>query len=152
MQEIIGTALALLIVVIILTTTTWDVTVVEKYNTYQPYTYEQSLVRVRQVRNFPWIDEVTEGQFIVKNTDSQPGSFSLNFTFDNSVDTSTETTTIDILAGEQKAITMDSPLAGESKITLKVIPPNKQIPQQRNVTKKVSGWEYLGQAIFSFLR
>lgn len=152
MGRIIGIALALLIVVIMLTTTTWDVPVVETYYTSQPYTYEQSFVRVNQVRNFPWINEVTQAQYMVKNTDTQKGTFALNFIFDNGTDTATKTTSVDILAGEQKAITMDSPLKGNSEVTLKVIPPNKSIPQQRTVTKKVSGWDYLGRVIFGFLK
>ncbi|MFH1016463.1 MAG: hypothetical protein V1771_05635 [Chloroflexota bacterium] len=149
MGKIVVTGLALLIVAIMWSTTTWDVPVVETYYTSQPYNYEQSFVRVNQVRNFPWINEVTQVQYMVKNTDTQKGTFLLNFIFDNGTDTGTKTSMVDILAGEQKAVSMDSPLNGESKVTLKVVPPNKSFPQQRTVTKKVNGWDYLGRSIFS---
>jgi hypothetical protein len=122
-----------------------DVQETETYFTSEPYTYQQSLVRVNQVRNFPWIHEVTQAQYIIKNTDAQKGSFVLNFRFDNGGQTETKTETVDILAGEEKAVAIDSSLNGESKVTLNVIPPNKSITQQRTVTKKLTGWDYFGR-------
>ena len=50
----------------------------------------------------------------------------------------------------KKAVTEDSPLKGESTVTLNVIPPNKSVPHERTVTKKVNGWNYIGQFVFRF--
>lgn len=127
-----------------------DVQEVETYFTSKPYTYEASFVRVNQVRKFPWIFEVTQAQYIVKNTDLQEGTFGLNFIFDNGADTGTRTEKVTIRASEEKAMTVDSSLKGVSKVTLNVIPPNKSIPQQRTVTKKVNVWNYIGRVVFRF--
>lgn len=149
-RAIIPTVLFVIIAFIMMSTITWEVQEVETYFTYEPYTYEQSLVRVNQTRNFPWIYEATQAQYIVKNTDSQKGMFVLNFIFDNGAETETKTKTVDILAGEKKAVTMDSSLKGESTVTLNVIPPKKSIPQERTVTKKVNAWNYIGRLVFRF--
>lgn len=149
-RAIVTTAVCIVIAAIIMSTVTWEVQEVETYFTHEPYTYEQSLVRVNQIRKFPWIYEVTQAQYIVKNTDAEKGTFVLNFIFDNGAETETKTKTVDILAGEKKAVTIDSSLKGESTATLNVIPPKKSIPQERTVTKKVNGWNYIGRFIFRF--
>lgn len=148
--KIVITAFGIVLFAIIMSTVTWDVQEVETYFTSEPYTYEQSFVRVNQIRKFPWISEVTQAQYIVKNTDVKMGTFGLNFIFDNGTDTETKTKTVDILAGEEKAVTVDSPLKGKSTVTLNVIPPKKSVPQERTVTKKVNGWNYFGRFIFRF--
>jgi len=148
-QTIVGIGLGIFVFSIIMSIP-WEVEEVETYFTYEPYTYEKSLVRVNQIRKFPWIYEVTQAQYIVKNTDAEKGTFDLNFIFDNGAETETKTETVDILAGEEKAITIDSSLKGESTVTLNVIPPKKSIPHERTVTKKVKGWDYIGRVIFSF--
>ena len=84
---------------------------------------------------------------MVKNTDVQDGKFTLNFIFDNETETKTSTEKVDILAGEEKAITADSPLHGKSTVTLNVVPPNKAVSQKRTVTKTVNGWDYAGRFI-----
>lgn len=120
--------------------------VTQTYYSSQPYTFQQSFVRVIQVRNFPWFwREVTQAQYLIRNTDAQGGAFLLNFKFDNGTDVETKSVTVDILAGEEKAVSMDSSLSGESKAALTVVPPNKSIPQQRTVTIKHNGWYYLGR-------
>jgi len=146
-QIIVPIALFLVIAAIIMSTVTWEVEEVETYFTSEPYTYEKSLIRENQVRNFPWINEVTRVQYMVKNTDAHEGTFNLNFIFDNGEETRTRTKTVDILAGEEKAVMIDSPLKGKSTVTLNVIPPNKSIPQERTVTKKVNVFDYLWQLI-----
>lgn len=150
-RGIVILAVCVVIAASILSAPIGEVQETETYFTSEPYTYQQSLVRVNQVRNFPWINEVTQAQYIVKNTDAQKGPFVLNFRFDNGAETETKTKTVDILAGEEKAVTIDSSLKGESKVTLNVIPPKKSIPQQRTVTKKLTGWDYIWRFI-PFLR
>lgn len=146
---IITGGLAIIIFLIMMTTVTWDVQVVEKYTQYQYYDYTQSLIRTNQVRaGFLWLDEVTQAQYLVTNKEAQKGSFSLNFIFDNGTETKTVTKTVTILAGEQKAITENSPISGVSQVSLNVTPPIKAIQAERTVTKKVNGWNYIGNFIF----
>ncbi len=148
-QGIIYTGLAIIIFLIMMTTVTWDIQVVEPYVRYEPYTYTQSLVRTNQVQaGFLWLNNVTQAQYIVTNNDSQKGTFSLNFVFDNGSATQTVTKSVDILGGERKAVVVDSPLSGVSKVNLQVTPPSKAIPSERTVTKKVNGWSYIGNFIF----
>ncbi len=149
-RAIIPTAFGVIIAAIMMSTITWDVQEVETYFTSEPYTYEQSLVRENQIRKFPWFYEVTRAQYIIKNTDVKMGTFDLNFIFDNGTDTETRTETVEIRAGEEKAVTVDSPLKGESKVTLNVIPPKKSIPHERTVTKKVNGWNYVWRFVIRF--
>ena len=134
---------AIIISVILLTVPIIPVEVTEISYTSEPYTYEQSLVRIDQIRKFPWIHEVTRAQYIIKNTDIKKGTFNLNFIFDNEIDTDTSTKSVDILAGEEKAITVDSPLKGESTVTINVIPPKKLIRHESTVTKNVTTWNWL---------
>ena len=148
--KIAMTAFGIVLFAIIMSTVTWDVQEVETYFTSEPYTYEQALIREDQVQKFLWFSEVTRVQYIVKNTDVKMGEFGLNFIFDNGTDIETRTETVAIRAGEEKAVTVDSPLKGVSKVTLNVIPPKKSIPQERTVTKKVNGWNYFGRFIFRF--
>ena len=135
--------IAVIISVILLTVPIIPVEVTEISYTSEPYTYEQSLVRMDQIRKFPWIHEVTRAQYIIKNTDVKKGTFHLNFIFDNDIDTDTSTKSADILAGEEKAITVDSPLKGKSTIILNVIPPMKLIPHESTVTINVTTWNWL---------
>jgi len=137
-------AVILIIVsILLLTVPIVPVEITETTYTSEPYTYEQSLVRTTQIRKFPWINKITRVQYIIKNTDVRKGSFDLNFIFDNEVDTDTITKSVDILAGEEKAVTVDSHLKGESTVTLNVIPPKKLIPQKSTVTKNVTTWNWL---------
>jgi hypothetical protein len=84
---------------------------------------------------------------MVQNTDSQKGTFILNFIFDSGAETETKTKTVDILPGEKKAVTIDSSLKGESMVTLNVIPPKKSTLQERTVTRKVNAWNYIGRLV-----
>jgi len=143
-KAIIGGALGLLIAAIILTTYTWQIDVVENYTTNVPYKYEQQLVRTQQVSEFPWFwNKVTQVQYLVKNLDTKDGTYTLNFRFDNGTNSSTKTTKVKILAGEEKAITMNSPLHGVSTVSLNIVPPNTLDTQQRTVKKTVNAWNYV---------
>lgn len=135
--------LLIIVSIILLTVPIIPVEITTTTYTFEPYTYQQSLIRTTQVRNFPWIKEVTQVQYIIKNTDVRDGSFDLNFVFNNGEDTDTITKSVDILAGEKKAVTVDSPLKGESTVTLNVIPPKKSIPQESTITKNVTTWSWL---------
>jgi len=135
--------LLIIVSIILLTVPIIPVEITTTTYTFEPYTYQQSLIRTTQVRNFPWIKEVTQVQYIIKNTDVRNGSFDLNFVFNNGEDTDTITKSVDILAGEEKAVTVDSPLRGESTVTLNVIPPKKSIPQESTITKNVTTWSWL---------
>ena len=102
-------ALCLIVAVMMITTVTWEVQEVETYLTYEPYSYEKSLVRESQVPKWLFL-EATQAQYMVKNTDSENGKFVLNFTFDNGEKTKTETKEVEILEGVERAVTVDSPL------------------------------------------
>lgn len=135
--------ISIIVSIILLTVPIIPVEITTTTYTFEPYTYQQSLIRTTQVRNFPWIKEVTQFQYIIKNTDVRNGSFDLNFVFDNNEDIDTITKSVDILAGEEKAVTVDSPLRGESTVTLNVIPPKKSIPQESTIIKNVTAWSWL---------
>lgn len=141
-RALAGTAIGMVLFATILSTTTWDVEQNETYISYQPYTYEYSLVRTQQTRPFPWLHEVTQAQYKLRNEDAQEGQFILNVTFDNGVQSGTTTKKANILAGEGIIVTINSPLSGKSAPILNVIPPNKAVPMQRTVTKKVHIWDY----------
>lgn len=150
-QLIISTAIALVVAAIIMTTVTWEIEEVETYYIDEPYSYEQELVREKQVRNFPWVwQKVTQIQYLVKNTDVKDGTFILNFLFDNGSDSKTKTEKVTILSGEEKAVTINSPLSGVSTVSLNVVPPNKLVPQQRTVKKTVNAWYYIPWLKFLF--
>ncbi len=150
-QLIIYTAIALVVAAIIMTTVTWEIEEVETYYTDEPYSYEQELVREKQVRNFPWLwQKVTQIQYLVKNTDVKDGTFILNFLFDNGSDSKTKTEKVTILSGEEKAVTINSPLSGVSTVSLNVVPPNERVPQQRTVKKTVNTWYYIPVLKFLF--
>ena len=147
--RIIGIAIALVFAAVLFTTHTWEIDVTETYYVEEPYSYEQEVVREKQVPNMPWFwQQVTQVQYLVKNTDAKKGSFVLNFLFDDGINSETKTETVIILPGEAKAITINSPLLGVSTVSLNVIPPNKLVPQQRTVKKKVNTWEYLKELGF----
>lgn len=80
----------------------------------------------------------TEVQYLMQNTDTIKGNFTLNFIFNNREDTKTNTRKITIAAGAQEAVTEISPLNGESSVQLNVIPPTKQVPYDVPVKKKVT--------------
>ena len=150
---VIPGAIGLVVALVILSSPLIDVEEVKTDIRYQPYSYEQSLIREsqRQKFMFPWFAEVTQAQYMVKNTDSQNGTFILNFIFDNGVETRTLTQKEDILAGENKAVTVDSPLRGKSTSRLNVIPPTRAIPEQRIIKKKISAWEFLGRSALNYV-
>lgn len=150
---VIPGAIGLVVALIILSSPLIDVEEVKTDIRHQPYSYEQSLIREsqRQKFMFPWFAEVTQAQYMVKNTDSQNGTFILNFIFDNGVETRTLTQKEDILAGENKAVTVDSPLRGKSTSRLNVIPPTRAIPEQRIIKKKISAWEFLGRSALNYV-
>ncbi len=149
--QIISIAAAFVIAAIIMSTITWEIDVVEPYLASEPYHYEQTLVRERQVPNCPWFwQEVTQAQYLVKNTEDRDGTYTLNFLFDNGINSQTKTIKVEIISGEEKAVTINSPLTGVSKISLNVVPPNKSILQQRTVKKRVNVWYYLPGLRFLF--
>ena len=143
-KAIVGTIVGLILAAMLVTTITWEIEVVEPYYTTEPYHYEQTLVRETQVPNFPWFwQEVTQAQYLVKNTEDRNGTYTLNFLFDNGINSETETIKVEIISGEEKAVTINSPLTGVSTISLNVLPPNKSVLQQRTVKKKVNAWNYI---------
>jgi len=143
-KAIVGTIVGLILAAMLVTTITWEIEVVEPYYTIEPYHYEQTLVRETQVPNFPWLwQEVTQAQYLVKNTEDRDGTYALNFLFDNGINSQTKTIKVEIMSGEEKAVTINSPLTGLSTISLNVVPPNKWVPQQRTVKKKVNAWNYI---------
>lgn len=150
---VIPGAIGLVVALIILSSPLIDVEEVKTDIVYQSYSYEQSLIRERQIEKFifPWFAEVTQAQYMVKNTDAQKGTFVFNFIFDNGVETRTLTEKEDILAGENKAVTVDSPLRGKSTSRLNVIPPTRAMPEQRSIKKKVSAWEFLGRSALDYI-
>lgn len=148
-RAILSVVIVLVIAAIVLTTTTWEIEVDEPYYTSEPYNYEQTLVREKQVIRWPWFwQTTTQGQYLVNNNEGIDGIFTLNFLFDNGTNSKTETKKVEILAGEEKAVSIESPLAGVSTISLNVVPPNKSELQYRTVKKKVTTWQYLSGLMF----
>lgn len=139
-QWIVAVALALLIAGIIFSIPIDTVEEVETYYTPEPLTFEKSPEHERQVRRWIFWD-ATEVQYIIKNTDTIDGVFTLNFVFSNEKEVRSRTKKIEILTGAQKVVTEVSPLNGVSKIMLNVIPPNKLIPHERIVSKNVILWD-----------
>ena len=75
--------MTIIVSVILLTVPVIPVEDTEISYTFEPYTFEQSLVREEQIRKFPWIHEVTRAQYLIKNTDINGGIFYINCIFDN---------------------------------------------------------------------
>jgi len=150
-RVIIGTAIALVIAAVVLTTHTWEIEVVETYYAEEPYSYEQELVREKQVTNWPWFwQDCTQVQYLVKNTDVAEGTFNLYFLFDDGINSRTKAKEVTIFPGEKKAVTMNSPLPDVSTVSLNVVPPNKSVAKQRTVKKTVNTWYYLPGLKFLF--
>ena len=151
MRAIVGVALGLVMAAIVLTTVTWPIDVVEPFYTSEPYHYEQILVREKQVTRWPWFWQAkTQAQYLVSNAEDADGTFTLNFLFDDGLNVKTNTLKVEIAAGEGKAVTVNSPFAGRSTISLNVVPPNKSELQYRTVTKMVNAWYYLPGLRFLF--
>lgn len=150
-QAIVSVAVGLVIAVILLSIPIVDIEVEEPYYTSEPYQYEQTLVREKQVIDWPrfW-REVTEAQYLVKNNEDIDGIFTLNFRFDSLTDSKTKTDRVKILAGEGKVVTMKSALAGVSTSSLNVVPPVKSELHYRTVKKMVGTWYYLPGLKFLF--
>jgi hypothetical protein len=147
-QAIIYTAIGLVVAAIILTTITWEIDVQETRYIQEPYTYEEELIREKQVINWPWFwQKATEVQYSVKNTDTDEGTFILNFLFDNGSDSDMETKKVKLMPGEGDVVKVKSPLSAVSKVSIDVTPPFRSVPQLVTVKKKVNGWYY-----FPFLR
>lgn len=150
-QGIVSVAVGLVIGAIVFSIPIHEIEVEESYYTTEPHQYQQTLVRERQVIDWPrfW-RSVTEAQYLIKNTENTDGTFTLNFLFDNGTDTKTKTQRVRILAGEERAVKMKSTLAGQSTISLNVVPPNRSEVQYRSVKKMVSTWYYLPGLKFLF--
>ncbi|MGD0795205.1 MAG: hypothetical protein ABR958_06440 [Dehalococcoidales bacterium] len=143
-QGIIYLALGVVIAGAILSSPIAEEQYTETYYTAEPYNYEQSLVHESQVRTgFLWLKHVTQVQYLITNKEYIQGKFTLSFVFDNGSQTGTVLKEVNISAGEQKAVTANSPLSGKSKYMLTITPPNKSVPHQRPMTKKITGWEAL---------
>ena len=143
----VGLAVFAVIAVAILIVPVHEVEEVETYYTRELLTYEQTFVRESQVKRFcfPWFCDRTEVQYGLRNTDDALGEFHVNFVFDNDTDRDTKTETITIIAGEEVAVAVESPLRGHSEFTVNVIPPTKLVSHERTVTKKVSTLSKLGE-------
>lgn len=150
-RAIIGGAIGLVIAAIILTTYTWEIEVEETRYTKEPFSYEQELIREKQVTNCPWFwQKVTQVQYMVKNTDTGKGTFILNFLFDNGIDSEMKTKKVKLMPGEGDVVKVNSPLSGVSEVSLEVAPPFRSVPQQVTVKKKVNAWYYIPFLRFLF--
>lgn len=150
-RVIIGTAIALVVAAIIMTTVTWEIEVEETHYTEEPYSYEQELIREKQVTNWPWFwQKVTQVQYLIKNTDTNKGTFILNFLFDTGTDSEMKTKKVKLMPGEGDVVKVNSPLSGVSEVSLEVAPPFRSVPQQVTVKKKVNGWYLLPFLRFLF--
>ena len=151
LRAIIGGAVALVVTVMVITTVTWEIEVEETRYVNEPYTSEQELVREKQVTNYPWFwQDVTQVQYLIKNTDVKEGTFTLNCLFDNGIDSEVKTKKVKLLPGEVESVTINSSLSGVSKVSLNVAPPNKSVSRQVTVKKTVNAWYYLPFLRFLF--
>ena len=114
----------------------------------EPYSYESELIQEHQVQNIPlfWM-EVTQVQYQITNTDTNEGTFVLNFLFDDGVNSKTITKKLKLLPNEAGSVTVNSPFFNVSQVSVNVAPLNKSVLQYRTVKKTVNGWYY-----FPFLR
>jgi hypothetical protein len=144
---LVGLAVFTVIAVSVLIAPVHEVEEVETHYTREPLTYEQTFARESQVRRFcfPWFCDKTQVQYGLRNTDDSLGEFPVNFIFDNGSDRATKTETTTIIAGEEVAVTVVSPLKGQSGFTINVIPPAKRVSHEWTVTKKVSTLSKLGE-------
>ena len=122
-----------------------DVIVVEY--TSQPLQYETSHAPDRQVSRWLIFGNATEVQYLVKNTDTVDGTFTLNFVFSNDKETKSVTKKLMILAGVQEAVKEKSPLGGVSSVKLNVIPSYKQVAQQRTISQDITLWDRIGDIL-----
>lgn len=143
MDARIGGAIGLVVTLIILSTPLIPIQEVITHYTPEPYSFEQELVREKQVRPFPWIWEVTQAQYLIKNTDTDDGTFVLNYLFDNGSESKTKTKKVEVLAGEEKSVTINSPLSGNSTVSLNIVPPYRSVAQQEIITKNVNAWHFI---------
>ena len=137
---LIGSAILSVIAVAILLVPVHEVQEVETYDAREPLTYERTFLRESQVTRFcfPWFCDKAQVIYGLKNTDDVPGEFRINFIFDNRIERDTTTKSITIIAGEERAISVDSPIGGKSDFTVNVIPPRKIVTHERLVTKKIN--------------
>ncbi len=150
-RAIIGGAVALVVAAMVITTVTWEIEVEETRYTNEPYTYEQELVREKQVSKIPWFwIKITQVQYLIKNTDVREGTFTLSCLFDNGIDSEVKTKKVKLLPSEVESVTINSSLSGVSKVSLNVAPPNKSVSQQITVKKTVNAWYYLPFLRFLF--
>jgi hypothetical protein len=138
----IGGVIALVVVLIIASSPIIPQEEVTRY-TSEPYSFTQELVREKQVRPFPWFREVTQAQYLIKNTDYGDGTFTLNCLFDNGSESEIKTIKIDLSGRGEKSVSIDSPLSGKSTVSLSVVPPYRSIAQKQMITKNVSVWYFV---------
>lgn len=133
-------ALLAVVAVAILIVPVHEVEEVETYYTPEELAYEQTLVRESQVTRFcfPWFCEKTQVQYGLRNTDDAPGEFRINLIFDNGSERESTTKTTTIIGGEERVVTVESPLRGKSDYTGNVIPPRKLVAHERTVTKNIN--------------
>ncbi len=144
---VIGLAIALVIAAIMFSQPIDTVEETEIYYTREPITFEKTLEQERQVPRFLIWFEATEMQYIIKNTDTVDGEFTLSFVFNNGEDIKSKTRKIKILAGAKEAVTEISPLGGVSTVTLDVTASSKLVAHKRTVTREITTWDKLGDLI-----
>lgn len=151
LEYLVGLALVVIIIITTFATVTvpWEYTETE-YSS-QPFAYEKEQIRSIQTRPFPWINEITQVQFTVTNNDTETGTFSLNFVFDNGKAIGNKKQTIHIMQGQSMTVIQNSPLSGISKVELEVTPPYKRIPNEVTKTKNVHIWVWAWNVFWRLL-
>ena len=148
-RVIIFTALGLFVAGVILSLPIDEEEIIITYETSEPVTYETENVTEKQVSRWVFWD-ATECQYIVTNTDTVDGNFTLNYVFQSEKEIKSKTKKVNILAGTKEAITIVSPFYGVSSIRLNVVPPYKTVSHQTTEIKKIKVWDRLWDLIWLF--
>lgn len=148
-RVIIFTALGLFVAGVIFSMPIDEEEIVVTYQTSEPITYETENVSERQVSK--WVfGEATECQYIVSNTDTVDGEFTLNYIFQKGNEIATKTKKVNILAGTKEAVKIVSPYFGVSKISLNVVHSYKTVYHQTTEIKKIKVWDRLWDLVWIF--
>lgn len=142
MEARVGLALGLVLFLTICSLPLIPIQVDVTHLTAEYYSFDQELIRERQVRPFPWFWEETQVQYLITNHDLDDGKFTINYLFDNGSDSRTRSKKVNVPAGERVTVTINSPLPGKSDVSVNIVPPYRIKATQETITKNVSVWHF----------
>jgi len=153
MMEILRNPVAVVSIIvslILLSAPLIPIQVTETYFTSEPFSYERTGPPRLVYKTILFVFRVTEAHQSIKNTDTRIGTFNLNFVFDNGIEKESITKSVDLLPGEEKEVIANVRVSGQVNVEVNVIPPNKFVPEEKVVEKKVNAWSFIGSMINPF--